>query len=201
MYRTSTRQAELDARVLRERRIGQRLIDPPDSYTALGRRPGRALLGGLVVSLFVAMVVAVVSVAGAARAAKQRQDQANNASATTVVTETTVPATTALTGDGEIPTSISVGPEAAACEASQEEIAIVPLFTQEGLLERIELAGLPPGCVGREILLSVLGLDGVELASRELVAERAESLSVGDWSQEQQPVRREEIGEIRVEIL
>jgi len=118
--------------VLRERRIGLRLLAAPETYTALGRRPGRALLGGLVLSLVVAMVVAVISVAGAARASKQRQDQANNASATTVVTETTMPATTAPTWNGEVPTSISVSPEAAACEASKEKIAIVPLFTQEG---------------------------------------------------------------------
>jgi hypothetical protein len=195
MHRPSVRQAELDARVLRERRIGQRLLDMSETYTTLGRRPGRALLGGLVVSLVVAMVVAVISVAGATRAAQQRQEQASNTSATTVVTATTAP-----TWDGEVPTSISVSSEAAACAASHEEIAIVPLFTQEGLLERIELTSLPPGCVGREMLLSVLGLDGVELDSQELAVEQAGSLSVGDWSQEQ-PVRREEISEILVEIL
>jgi hypothetical protein len=193
MHRPSTPQAELDARVLRERRIGQRLIDPPDSYTALGRRPGRALLGGLVVSLVVAMVVAVISVAGAARAAKQRQDQA-----ATVVTETTVPATTAPAGDGDVLTSISVGPEAAVCEASQEEIAIVPLFTQKGLLDRVEVAGLAEECVGLQMRLAVLGLNGAEVASRELVVEQAGSLSFDGLGQEF--LVREEIGEVSVEV-
>ncbi len=66
------------------------------------------------------------------------------------------------------------------------------------MLDRVEVVGLVEGCVGLQVRLSVLGLDGVELASRELVVAQAGSLSVDGLGQEF--LAREEIGEIRVEI-
>jgi hypothetical protein len=221
MHRASTRQAELDARVLRERRIGRRLLDEPETYTAMAERPARALLGGTVASLVVVLVVAVVAAAGSARTARRGEERARGSSAATAPSRanpgaapsTPAPSTTAATTvaggtadpdaglpAGVLPTVVSVDPAAAACQAREAEIEVIPLFTQAGALRRVELDGLDPGCVGREMRVSVRAPDGAELGSQAFVLTRAGWLGVGNW-QRDPPLRRAQIGEVVVEIL
>jgi hypothetical protein len=242
MHRPSTRQADLDARVQRERRIGRRLLSAPETYTALAERPGRALLGGTVASLVIAMVVAVVAAAGSARAARGPQGGRDRGSRSTPVTTATSPSgpsaassgasipgaaapagaaagpesggkvDSASTGSGQgpgasgggsagrLPTVVSVSPSARACRAAADGIDVTPLFSEDGLLRRVELDGLAPGCVGREIRVSVRATDGAELAAQVFELQAAGTVGVGHWPRDP-PLGRAALGEVAVEIL
>src|SRR5574341_2080350 len=204
MHRASTRQAELDARVLRERRIARRLLNEPETYTAMAERPARALLGGTVASLVIALVVAVVAAAGSARSARGGDERARvSSAASSAATSSTAPSATTATivaDGGSLPTAVSVSQAAPACRARAAEIEVIPLFAQGGGLRRVELDGLDPGCVGLEVRVSVRARDGAELDSRVFVLSRAGSIGVGSWPRDP-PLRRAEIGEVVVEIL
>src|SRR5262245_13778728 len=200
MHRASTRQAELDARVLRERRIARRLLNEPETYTAMAERPARALLGGTVASLVIALVVAVVAAAGSARSARGGDERARPSSAGTSSTVPSATAATTVADGGVLPTAVSVSQAAPACRARAAEIEVIPLFAQGGGLRRVELDGLDPGCVGLQVRVSVRAQDGAELDSRAFVLSRAGSTSVGSWPRDP-PLRRAEIGEVVVEIL
>jgi hypothetical protein len=232
VHRASNRQAELDAQVLRERRIGRRLLAAPETYTALAARPGRAMLGGLVVSAVIALVVSVIGVAGSARAGRQPDARAGARPATTRVTAppTTTPDRNAGAGSGgaeSLPATVVFGPQAEACEADvrapdpgetgagavraqaqgiaqvgvgDTSIEVVPLFTAEEVLWRVELAGFGPACFGREIRVTALGVGGAELASRPFVLPESGSFSIGRW-REQPEVSRKDLAGLRVEIL
>jgi hypothetical protein len=196
MHRASTRQADLDARILRERRIGRRLLGAPETYTALAERPGRALLGGAVASLVVAVVVAVVAAAGAAGAARTARQVGVPSTATP-----TPPVTAGgvVAGRGALPVVVSVSPEAAACRAGEAGIEVVPLFTGDGLLGRVELDGFAPGCVGRDVRLSLVGVDGGELASRVFVLQGGGPRSVS--FRDARPLPREALGQVVLAVL
>jgi hypothetical protein len=285
VHRASNRQAELDAQVLRERRIGRRLLAAPETYTALAARPGRAMLGGLVVSAVIALVVSVIGVAGSARAGRQPDARAGARPATTRVTAppTTTPDRNAGAGSGgaeSLPATVVFGPQAEACEADvrapdpgetgasglgaggtdgggsgaggsgaggtdgsdlgsgtpgagradagatgatpgaatgagavraqaqgiaqvgvgDTSIEVVPLFTAEEVLWRVELAGFEPGCFGRDIRVTVLGGGGAELESRPFVVPESRTFSIGGW-QKEGPLPRGELAGLRVEIL
>jgi hypothetical protein len=227
MHRASTRQAELDAQILRERRIGRRLIGAPEAYTALGERPGRALLGGIVAGAVIALVVAVVAAAGSARDARQGAGRARTPPAAPATAPAVPPGATtappgvgqaapggtapaqraaapgATTADGQpqpqLATAVSVGPAAVACRASADEIEVTVLFTEDGVLGRVELTGIPSGCVGREVRVSVLGEGGAELDSRVFVPQEPGSLGVGGWRA--RPLTRAALRQVVVEIL
>jgi hypothetical protein len=229
VHRASNRQAELDAQVLRERRIGRRLLAAPETYTALAARPGRAMLGGLVVSAVIALVVSVIGVAGSARAGRQPDARAGARPATTRATAppTTVPDRdpgAGSGGTGSLPATVSFGPQAEACAAEvrapdpgetgaggpaaggtpvgveDTSIEVVPLFTAEEVLWRVELAGFEPGCFGRDIRVTVLGGGGAELESRPFVVPESRTFSIGGW-QKEGPLPRGELAGLRVEIL
>jgi len=254
MHRASTRQADLDARILRQRRIGRLLLGAPETYTALADRPGRALLGGAVASLVVVMVVGVVAAAGSARTARRADGQARQppgAAALAAATPTTTPKGTGAgpttgggpgtgtgtgtgagagggfgapggqdqgvldhggqdpeqdpggqladgRGSGGLPVVVSVQPSAGpACLAGEDGIEVVPLFTEDGVLGRVELSGFAEGCVGRDVRVAVLGPDGAELDSRPFVLGGVGPLSV-TWRE--RPLRRDALGRIVVEV-